>query len=312
MEQTGRAAQREEDNSVSLKVGNITSPTADTATNASTTDKSKLDAGNEVVAPRLGRAMEDRDRIAGPSTIKLPSRPQLLRGGSAPPPPQQPPPPAPPQQQSDEVGNATDSLSLMQLKRLVNDMPRVEPTAYAFEYRDTQSFPEELEEWFQYTEEDKSLVLQGRTTFERKWEHFLTGGAPAEEVLTWTEATDGQRKSFVSEQVSSLEDAHLFTRVPSLEALTYIALGAWGDTAGLRENGGDTEEVRDANEAHIPYDSSNLQIHWMRKGVEIILSCSALHPIFNAFRRICDQEQLVGSRFYMELRPSSMLTLCVE
>lgn len=263
---------------------------------ASTTDNSKLDQGDEAVPARLARAMEDRDQSAAPSTIKLLTRPQLLGGGSAPPPPQQPPPPAPAQQQSEEVGNAADSLSLIQLKKLVNDLPKVEPTAYAFEYRDTQSFPEELDEWFQYAEEDKSMVLQGRATFEQIWEHFLTEGAPAEDTLTWTQASDDQRRSFIEEQISGLEDVHISTRVSSLETITYIALGVWGDTAGLREDGDIEERAKDASEADTPYDLSSLQLRWMRKSADMIVGCSGLQPIFTAFRRICDQEQLVGSQ----------------
>lgn len=297
MDQAGTSDQREGTDPVPFRIDEVANTTADIPNNASTEDNSKLNEGDEAVPARLARAMEDRDQSAAPSTIRIPTRPQLLRGGSAPPPPQQPPPPAPPQQQSDEIGNGTDSLSLIQLKRLVNDMPRVEPTAYAFEYNDTQGFPEELDEWFQYTDEDKTMVLQGRATFETKWEESLTEGAPAEETLTWTQASDDQRRSFIKEQISGLEDVHLSTRVSCLEAMTYIALGAWGDTAGLREDGRSGEETEKATEGESRYDLFGLQMQWSRRGAEIFLACSALQPIFNAFRRICDQEQLVGSRF---------------
>lgn len=292
MEQAGAPSQ---DEPIPLKADNVANATADTLTHASTADNSRLNADDEEVPARLARAMENRDPHVTPSTIKFPTRPQLLRGGSAPPPPQQPPPPAPPQQQSDEVGNVTDSLSLMQLKRLVNDVPKVEPTAYAFEYRDTESFPEELDEWFQYTDEDKSMVLRGRATFEQKWEDFLTEGAPAEDILTWTQASEDHRRTFMKEQISGLEDMHIATRVSCLEAITYIALGVWGDTAGLREGGDAKEGAKEASETDTPYELSSLQLRWMRKGAEMILGCCDLQPIFTAFRRICDQEQLVGS-----------------
>ena len=282
---------------ISLKVDEV-AEAADITTTAATADTSKIEEIDAAVPARLARAMEEREQNTAPSTARLPTRPQLLRGGSAPPPPQQPPPPAPLQQQPDEVGNTTDSLSLLQLKRLVNDLPKTEPTAYAFEYQDTQSFPEELEEWFQYTEEDKGMVLRGRATFETKWEAFLTQGAPAEETPTWTQASDDQRKSFVMEQISGLADVRLSTRVSCLESITYVALGAWAETAGLREeSGSDDEAEEDAHEADTPYDLSSLQIRWMRKGAEIILGCSGIEPIFDAFRRICDQEQLVRSQF---------------
>ena len=304
-------AQLERGESVSSQAGNDASAAADASTPASTAENSKLEEGDEAVPVRLARAMEYREQHAAPSTIRLPQRPQLLRGGSAPPAPQQPPPPAPTQQQSDEVGGATDSLSLMQLKKLVNEMPKAEPTAYAFEYRDTQTFPEELDEWFQYTEEDRSMVLEGRATFEQKWEHFLTEGAPAEDTLTWTQASEDQRRSFITDQLSGLEDVNISTRVSCLEAITHIALGAWGDTAGLRKEGGSEEEKEEATEADTPYDLSGLQIQWIRKGMEMIQACSGLRPILNVFRRICDQEQLVGSQFPQATLFSAVLTLCM-
>ncbi|KAL9633784.1 MAG: hypothetical protein Q9164_004495, partial [Protoblastenia rupestris] len=90
---------------------------------------------------------------AVPSLPRPISRPILRREGSTPAPPQQPPPPAPPQPR-EEGGNGTDSLSLLQLRRLVSDLPKIEPTAYAYEHDETRTFPEELEEWFQYIEEE--------------------------------------------------------------------------------------------------------------------------------------------------------------
>ncbi len=259
-------------------------------------DNPEMDVHGEATRPGLAKTKENNAQNAPPPTIRLLTRPQLRRETSAPPPPQQPPPPAPPQQQQDEVG--TDSLSLMQLKRLVTDMPKVEPTAYAFEYKDTQSFPEELEEWFQYTEEDKSMVLQGKTTFEAKWDDFLhaTAGTSGD-ALTWVQASEDRRKLFVLGQILGLGNDDIFDRVACLEALLYIALGSWGDTAGLKD---DDDPAKDAEEkgddsCH-DYDSSSLQIRWMRKGAETILFCSGLQRIYDAFTRICEQEQSVGSR----------------
>ena len=68
---------------------------------------------------------------------KPPRRPELRRDGSAPPPPLQPPPPAPVQQ---NVDRQSESLSLAQLRRLMQEMPKVEQPAYAFEYADAQPF----------------------------------------------------------------------------------------------------------------------------------------------------------------------------
>src|ERR1035441_6708880 len=60
-------------------------------------------------------------------------RPQLQRNQPQPPPPHQPPPPPAPQQ----IGNPNDSLSLMQLRRIVTEFPKIDPTSYAFTYADS-------------------------------------------------------------------------------------------------------------------------------------------------------------------------------
>ncbi|KAI9873301.1 MAG: Factor arrest protein 11 [Pleopsidium flavum] len=278
--------------SIVVKTDEVDEAGADIST-ISPTDDPEFDANFEAIRARLARAKEQKEQNIPPSSAKLPTRPQLRRDGSAPPAPQQPPPPAPRQQQQEDVGNTTDSLSLLQLKRLVTDMPRVEPVAYAFDYRDTQSFPEEIDEWFQYTGEDRDLVLQGKVTFEAKWKIFIheadlqPGSAPM-----WTQASDDKRGAFIAQTLAGLEDADLYTRVSCLEAIVYVALGSWYDTAGLKDEDGSRSGPREeGDESGSTHESSSLQIQWMLKGVDMILGCSGLQPIFNVFKRICEQEQ---------------------
>ena len=280
-----------------VKPGEVDKAGADIST-VSTTEDREPNAGGDATRMRFGKMQNLREEKAAASTIRPPARPQLLRENSAPPPPQQPPPPAPLQLQQDEVGNVTDSLSLMQLKKLVTDMPKVEPTAYAFEYTDTQSFAEELEEWFQYTEKDRIMVLQGRTTFKASWADFLKETSPSEEGLTWPLAITDQRRSFITRQISGVEEADLFKRLACLEVIVYIALGSWNDTAGQRDadDSSNKAEAEGDGVGACP-DLSSLQIRWMQKGAEMILDCAGLQPIFNVFKRICDRERLGGSRF---------------
>lgn len=63
-------------------------------------------------------------------TVRITPRPQLRREGSTPAPP-------PPQMLVAEGDGPADSLSLAQLKKLVNDMPKIEPAVYAFKYEST-------------------------------------------------------------------------------------------------------------------------------------------------------------------------------
>ncbi len=313
MDEADPSSQSKKRDTIIVKAEEADEAGADIST-VSPTDDPDFDANFEAIRARLARAKEQKEQNIAPSTAKLPTRPQLRRDGSAPPPPQQPPPPAPPQQQNDDVGNTTDSLSLMQLKRLVTDMPRVEPIAYAFDYRDTQSFPEEIDEWFQYTGEDRNMVLQGKVMFEAKWENFTSetlvesGGAP-----TWMRASDNERRAFIATKLSGLEDADLFTRVACLEAIVYVALGSWNDTAGLKDEGDSKIEAREeGDESGSIHELSSLQIQWMRKGVDMILACSGLQPIFNVFRRICEQEQLVGSCLLNHLVCKCHSDVCVS
>src|SRR6266536_4785172 len=62
-----------------------------------------------------------------PTSVPM-GRPQLQRNQPQPPPPHQPPPPPSPQQ----ICSPSDSLSLLQLRRIVNEFPKMDPTSYAF------------------------------------------------------------------------------------------------------------------------------------------------------------------------------------
>ncbi|KAI9800391.1 MAG: hypothetical protein M1825_004161 [Sarcosagium campestre] len=246
-------------------------------------------------------------------SLLLPLRPQIHRNQPQPPPPQQPPPPPAPvapqlqeqdqqdgqeqisqqqqQQQQQQAGDPTDSLSLMQLKRIVTDMPKIEPTAYAFTYADATSFPEELEEWFPYTTEDRVALMRAKTCFEQKWSAFTK--IEASNGLLWTEASLPQQKRFVGRQVHGLEDPDIHTREPCLAALTYIGLGVWGETMRLEaEAESDIDHVDPALEPdrNRRFDSSIVQRTWMQKGAEILQSAMALQAIFDVLRTACARQ----------------------
>ena len=221
------------------------------------------------------------------------TRPTLRRDVSAPLPPQQPPPPAPPQQR-DEAGNPTDSLSLQQLRRLVTDLPKLEPTAYAYEYSDTRGFPEELEEWFQYTEEERYMLLRSKQTFEDKWEQAqATRIAPSEKALQWTDVEMEDRENFLVGALEALTSSDLSTRIKSLECISYVLLGVWGDTAGIEVEDDDSKKdvfnIKDSTR----YSKSRSQLRWMVHGAELLCRVSALQKLFDVLVRLCDDEKSV-------------------
>lgn len=229
---------------------------------------------------------------AVPSAPKWWARPALRRDGSAAPPPQQPPPPAPPQQR-EEPGNPTDPLSLIQLKRLVTDLPKLESTAYAFEYEDTRPFPEELEEWFQYIEEDRYTLLRAKQTFEEKWGHGqATRVATSDEALEWMNVKQEDRESFVAEAVQALTSSDTATRVKSLECISYIVLGTWGETAGLDEECGDPKSNEgNAQPVDSQYSKSKLQLNWICSGAKMLCKTAAVPALVNILKRVCESDQ---------------------
>lgn len=233
---------------------------------------------------------------AVPSPPRPISRPALRRDGSAPLPPQQPPPPAPPQLR-EEAGNPTDSLSLQQLRRLVTDLPKLDPTAYAYEYTDTREFPEELEEWFQYTEEERYMLLRAKQTFDDKWEQAqATRIVPSETTLQWTDVEVVDRENFLIGALQATASSELSRRVRSLECISYIALGVWGDTAGI-EVEVDKQEKDDFDvKGDSRYSKSRLQLRWMVNGAELLRRIGALEKLFDVLTRSCDNEKSVISQ----------------
>ena len=228
---------------------------------------------------------------AVPSPPRPISRPTLRRDGSAPLPPQQSPPPAPPRQQ-EEAENPTDSLSLQQLRRLVTDLPKLEPTAYAYEYADTGEFPEELEEWFQYTEEERYMLLRAKQTFDDKWEQAqATHIAPSGTALQWTDIGVVDQENFLIGALQAMASSELSTRVKSLECISYIALGAWGDTAGIEVEVEKQEKGIFGVKGDSRYSKSRLQLRWMVNGAELLCRIGALEKLFDVLRRSCDNER---------------------
>ena len=162
-------------------------------------------------------------------------RPQLRRDKWAPA-PQQPPPPAPPRPVED-IENNNDSLSLIELRRLVADMPKAEPQSYAFAYDDSSSFEEELEEFFDYTYSERGMLDRIGISFVLKWEQFCLRSDPPHEELdsfhsNWPLLNLPTKEAFVGRLRSEIEShGDEKERTVSLEALLYVCLGCWFETS---------------------------------------------------------------------------------
>ncbi|KAI4177548.1 MAG: hypothetical protein LQ348_005808 [Seirophora lacunosa] len=226
------------------------------------------------------------------STRPAPARPILRREASTPAPPSQPPPQPPQQRQqpSDDDSNATDSLSLQQLRHLVTNLPRLEPQAYAYEHADTRSFAEEVEEWFPYSEEERYMLLRGKEAFETQWERWQGGSASK-----WTQVEDKDRESFLQNVIKAIGSKD--DEVDSVECLAYLAMGCWGETAGVdgeksEEKGGDDPETAQwGGIEQGQWTKSAAQIKWIRRGCQLLVECGAAQVLFKVLRKACDGEQ---------------------
>jgi hypothetical protein len=283
------------------------------------------------------------DVVPAPSPqerLPPPGRPPMRRDGSVPPPSQSsfsafsssslaPPPPAPTSlaDNNEGPGNPTDSLSLMQLRRLVTEMPRVEPTPYAFVYQDAASLPEELEEWFAYSVEERARILKAQSSFAAEWgahnNWVFTGDE--EGALDWMKTSAEKRMEFMKKLLVGLQDADLDKRLRQLEALVYLVLGCWHETAGIplaahsresswgsdisgkgkgKEKGEPSEpqftppssEADSSPDAtrrkaiRAAYIKSGLQMEWIKKNIIMLFETKGLQPIFDTVRNACLRE----------------------
>ncbi|KAK7608678.1 hypothetical protein BKA81DRAFT_297942 [Phyllosticta paracitricarpa] len=255
-------------------------------------------ADQDAVKPPLDTAeqqvIEAIEREAHPPApndgATLPARPALRRDKSAPA-PQRLPPPAPPAPPYEPGHQPTDSLSLLQLKKLVTDMPKVEPTPYAFEYDDASSFAQEIEEWFSYSLEEQAMLLKSLSSFVEEWVALRDGtlsnlAAYEQGRMDWCKAEPASREQLVRKLVGTLSSSDRDAHLRSLEALVYIALGCWHETAGLSNLQDEEESSPPANDAEqsFNYIKSEVQIDWIRNGVEIIHECRGIQPIFDIAR----------------------------
>ena len=217
--------------------------------------------------------------------VALPTRPSLRRDHSVPA-PQQPPPPPPAQ---DDTGQSSDSLSLLQLRRLVTELPKVEPTPYAFVYDDASSFPDEIEEWFSYDSEEREALLRIQSTFYQEWEKFRR------EDNDFTSANEEQKNGFIDRQIDILLDDEVSARARCLDVLTYYILGLWGETAGYPlpaselQNGIHVDERDDPDTEANRFARSEHQMDWMKCNVSSFQEHKGPEALYVVLRTLCLQ-----------------------
>jgi len=246
----------------------------------------EVDAGTSILTPSkqlpLSALKPPDDTAPTTSQPKAPSRPGLRREGSAPPPPPSQPPPEPPAQPE----NGTDSLSLPQLRQLVSQFPKAEQRAYDFQYAEAQTFSEEVDQWYHYTqpEEDRDYLLTSREVFEQRWKIFCESQARSDRTdPSWLRLSDGDRHDFVSHLVPDLVSSELTDRLEALGCLHYITAGVWSITSGLEPDQDVLQSSTDADDRY-----SLVQLHWMHKGVDAVADNMVLQELYSCLRRVLD------------------------
>lgn len=229
----------------------------------------------------------------------LPARPLLSRETSVPP-PQQPPSalPSSSTEQADYSRDPPDSLTLADLKRIRSSFPTAPhpqrqqilefDQVYDFDYRDAQSFPCELDEWFSYSEEEENKLKKCKAIFEQEWRATEDG------KKDWLDVTEDSRRAFTKKWIQVLQDPSQERDVTdALMILTYIGLGVWDETAG-RQEGCALEDLFPnstfGGSRLDEYSSSSLQVQWIVAMVDTLHSCDGLNKIFDTLRRVCEDD----------------------
>ncbi|KAF2633530.1 N1221-domain-containing protein [Macroventuria anomochaeta] len=254
-----------------------------------------LDAPFDAPLDTAEQLVDERDAGRAGTLPSLPTRPGLMRGSSAPTPaPLHLPPPAPPQQPPPDA--PSDSLSLSQLQNLVKagGLPNVEPTPYAFTYDDASSLEEELEEWFTYAVEEQAMLLKAQASFALEWSSFNGQNemSYAEGGLDWNRATQEQHKEFVGHLLGGIRAEEPTERLKRLEALVYVLLGCWHETAGLsttRDEGEKTEEQEDRAEGKpsAAYERSGRQVELILSNVTLLAGSNGVQTLVDVLRTSC-------------------------
>lgn len=279
--------------------GSAESPAA--TARAPTTSITEVSVDDDPTNPDIEMDVKDTGQVAGgrlgtESTERpLPPnamRPNLQRnalqritldspqygGNSAIPMPQAPAPPLP-----------TDSLSLAQLRKIVNEVNRPEQPAYDFVYADMGPHAEEIDEWFMYQFWQWVRLSSAQKAFEWHWSHETMGSSQGGYEVAWEDADHDTRTRFVQAAIAGVQSNDAALRSASIGKLVYLVLGRWGDTAMPNTVAPDDDEEKDgdgATRSKGPGRSiaSIMQLQAIKAGVECLASLEGLPVVWEALR----------------------------
>lgn len=163
----------------------------------------------------------------------------------------------------------TDSLSLMQLRRIVAGVNSAEPVAYDFVYADMGPHAEEIDEWFVYQFWQWVRLNAAQKAFEWHWNQESGG------KLGWDDADHDTRAKFVQAAIAGVQSDDAALRATSIGKIMYLVLGRWGDTA--------MPHATDETSRSI---ASISQLQAIKAGVTCLTSLDGLSVVWEALRNV--------------------------
>ncbi|KAL7797564.1 hypothetical protein V8C37DRAFT_369935 [Trichoderma ceciliae] len=163
----------------------------------------------------------------------------------------------------------TDSLSLMQLRRIVATVNAAEPAAYDFLYSDMGPHAEEIDEWFVYQFWQWVRLNAAQKAFEWHWNHESGG------KYGWDDADHDARVRFIQAAIVGVQSSDAALRATSIGKIMYLVLGRWVDTA--------MPHATDETSRSI---ASVSQLQAIKAGVTCLTSLEGLSVIWEALRNV--------------------------
>ncbi|KAK2591014.1 Factor arrest protein 11 [Conoideocrella luteorostrata] len=171
------------------------------------------------------------------------------------------------QQQQQQNPAPTDSLSLLQLRRIVAEVNRAEPVAYDFVYSDMGPHAEEIDEWFVYQFWQWIRLNAAQKAFEWHWNQESDG------QHSWDDTDHDTRTRFVRAAIAGVQSNDAALKSASIGKIVYLVLGRWGDTAMPNATDGNSRSI-----------ASLSQLQAIKAGVECLTSLEGLPVIWEALR----------------------------
>ncbi|KAK0674098.1 hypothetical protein QBC41DRAFT_388303 [Cercophora samala] len=199
-----------------------------------------------------------------------------------------------PQQQQQQNVPPNDSLSLAQLRRIVNDFPNREPIAYDYEYTDMGPLEEEIDEWFGYNFWQWVRLNAANRAFHTAWGRYFASpeSSPTEDMALpppqppgWEEVDVLKRRAFLTSILGNIrplgeDNEDRMVRGEAIGAVVYLVLGRWTETVTVRKVGMLTGVV----EGKCKSAATKVQMDAMKEGVKVLAESGGVEVIWDALR----------------------------